>query len=123
MNPGRTVFAQLLQHLPRYDPRLRRLNASMVDKATGIRADQTVILTGIRSRNAYPESLRRISYVEPQTRKRLVFLTNIFTIPAKTVADVFKLRWQVELFFRWIKQHLRIKSFYGTSANAVKTQI
>jgi len=103
--------------------RFRRLTARKVDKTTGIRADQTIALTGIRSKDAYPESLRRVSYVEPETRKRLVFLTNIFTIPAKTVADIFKLRWQVELFFRWIKQHLRIKSFYGTSANAVKTQI
>ena len=66
---------------------------------------------------------RRVSYVAPETKKRLVFLTNIFTIPAQTVADIFKLRWQIELFFKWIKQHLRIKSFYGTSANAVKIQI
>jgi hypothetical protein len=103
--------------------RCRRLNSRAVNKTTGIRADQTIILTGTRSREAYPEALRRVSYVEPETKKRLVFLTNIFTIPAKTVADIFKLRWQIELFFRWIKQHLRIKSFYGTSANAVKTQI
>lgn len=103
--------------------RFRRLSSRMVDKATGVHADQTIALMGVRSRDAYPESLRRVSYVEPETRKRLVFLTNVFTIPAKTVADIFKLRWQVELFFRWIKQHLRIKSFYGTSANAVKTQI
>jgi len=103
--------------------RFRRLTAHKVDKTTGVRADQTIALTGVRSKGAYPESLRRVSYVEPETRKRFVFLTNIFTIPAKTVADIFKLRWQVELFFRWIKQHLRIKSFYGTSANAVKTQI
>jgi hypothetical protein len=103
--------------------RFRRLNARRVDKTTGVRADQTIALTGIRSKDAYPESLRRVSYVDPEIRKRLVFLTNIFTTPAKTVADIFKLRWQVELFFRWIKQHLRIKSFYGTSANAVKTQV
>ena len=81
------------------------------------------MLTTTRSREAYPEALRRVSYVEPDTKKRLVFLTNIFTIPAQTVADIFKLRWQIELFFRWIKQHLRIKSFFGTSANAVKTQV
>jgi len=103
--------------------RFTRLNARRVDKTIGVRADQTIALTGIRSKDAYPESLRRVSYVDPETRKRLVFLTNIFTTPAKTVADIFKLRWQVELFFRWIKQHLRIKSFYGTSANAVKTQV
>jgi hypothetical protein len=94
-----------------------------VDKTTGVRADQTIMLKGYHSRNAYPESLRRVSYVDPETRKRLVFLTNIFTIPAKTVADIFKQRWQIELFFKWIKQHLRIKTFYGTSFNAVKTQI
>ncbi len=103
--------------------RFRRLHSCKVDKTTGIRADQTVALTGKRSREAYPESLRRISYIEPETKKRLVFLTNIFTIPAKTVADIFKLRWHIELFFRWIKQHLKIKTFYGTSANAVKTQV
>jgi hypothetical protein len=103
--------------------RCRRINSCKVDKTTGIRADQTVVLTGSRSREAYPESLRRISYMEPETKKRLVFLTNIFTIPANTVADIFKLRWHIELFFRWIKQHLRIKTFYGTSTNAVKTQI
>lgn len=103
--------------------RCRRINSSKVDKTTGLRADQTIILTGKRSREAYPESLRRISYIEPKTKKRLVFLTNIFAIPAKTVADIFKLRWQIELFFRWIKQHLRIKTFYGVSANAVKTQV
>ena len=88
-----------------------------------VRADQTIVLTGPRSREAYPEALRRVSYVEPETKKRLVFLTNIFSILAQTVADIFKLRWQIELFFRWIKQHLRIKSFYGTSANAVKIQV
>jgi hypothetical protein len=81
------------------------------------------MLTTARSREAYPEALRRVSYVEPETKKRLVFLTNIFSIPAQTVADIFKLRWQIELFFKWIKQHLRIKSFFGTSANAVKIQI
>jgi hypothetical protein len=102
--------------------RCRRINSRKVDKTTGIRTDQTIVLSGNRLREAYPESLRRISYIEPETKKRLVFLTNIFTIPAKTVADIFKLRWQIELFFRWIKQHLRIKTFYGTSANATKTQ-
>ena len=103
--------------------RFRRLTSRKVDKNTGMRSDQTIALTGTRSRDAYPESLRRVSYVEPETKKRLVFLTNIFTIPAQTVADIFKLRWQIELFFKWIKQHLRIKTFYGTSANAAKTQI
>jgi hypothetical protein len=101
----------------------QRLMSRKVDKATGLRADQTIILTGNKSREAYPEALRRISYVDMETQRRLVFLTNIFTIPAKTVADIFKQRWQIELFFKWIKQHLRIKTFYGTSPNAVKTQI
>jgi hypothetical protein len=101
--------------------RCRRLSSRPVKKP--VRADQTIILTGTRAREDDPEALRRVSYVEPETKKRLVFLTNIFTIPAQTVADIFKLRWQIELFFRWIKQHLRIKSFYGTSATAVKTQI
>ena len=70
-----------------------------------------------------PESLRRISYVDQDTRKKYVFLTNNFTLPAKTIADIYKQRWKIELFFKWLKQHLRIKSFYGTSDNAVKTQI
>jgi hypothetical protein len=100
----------------------RHLNARKVDTTTRIRADQTIALTGTRSRDAYPESLRGVYHVEPETKKHLAFLINIFTIPAKTVADIFKLRRQIELFFRWIKQHLRIKSFYGTSANAVKSQ-
>ena len=101
--------------------RCRRLRSRPVKKP--VRADQTVVLTTTRSREAYPEALRRVSYVEPETKKRLVFLTNIFSIPAPTVAAIFKLRWQIELFFKWIKQHLRIKSFFGTSANAVKIQI
>ncbi|MGA3242009.1 MAG: transposase, partial [Bryobacteraceae bacterium] len=94
-----------------------------VDKTTGVRSDHTVILTAIDSANAYPEVLRRISYLDVETRKRLKFLTNNFTLPALTIAQIYKCRWQVELFFKWIKQHLRIKAFYGTSVNAVKTQI
>ena len=101
----------------------QRLVSRATDKTAGVRADQTIILNGAKSREAYPEALRRVSYVDPDTRKHLVFLTNLFTIPAPSVADVFKQRWQIELFFRWIKQHLRIKTFYGTSPNAVKTQI
>jgi IS4 transposase len=100
-----------------------RLISRKVDKATGLRADQTIILKGYKSRESYPEALRRVSYVDTETKKHLVFLTNIFTIPAKIVADIFKQRWQIELFFKWIKQHLRIKTFYGTSPNAVKAQI
>ena len=94
-----------------------------VDKTTGIRCDQTIVLTGPRTATLYPLPLRRIRYTDPGTGKRLVFLTNDVTLPALTIAQLYKSRWQVELFFKWIKQHLRIKAFYGTSANAVKTQV
>ena len=103
--------------------RYRRLNSQKVDKTLGLRSDQCIVLTTKKSRAAYPEALRRVSYVDLETKKRFVYLTNIFTVSAITVADIYKQRWQVELFFRWIKQHLRIKTFYGTSPNAVKTQI
>jgi len=103
--------------------RFTRLNSQKVDKTLGLRADQRIVLKSKKSRDAYPDVLRRVSYVDLNTNKRFVFLTNIFTVPAKTVADIYKQRWQVELFFRWIKQHLRIKTFYGTSPNAVKIQI
>src|SRR5437867_9048030 len=102
---------------------LQRRYSHPVDKATGVRSDHTVILTAIDSAKAYPDALRRISYLDVETRKRFKFLTNNFTLPALTIAQTYKARWQVELFFKWIKQHLRIKSFYGTSQNAVKTQI
>ena len=102
---------------------LQRRYSHPVDKSTGVRSDHTVILTAIDSVKAYPDALRRISYLDVETRKRFKFLTNNFTLPALTVALIYKARWQVELFFKWIKQHLRIKSFYGTSENAVKTQI
>jgi hypothetical protein len=102
---------------------LQRRYSHSEDKTTGVRSDHTVILTAIDSATAYPDALRRISYLDVETRKRFKFLTNNFTLPALTVALIYKARWQVELFFKWIKQHLRIKSFYGTSENAVKTQI
>ena len=102
---------------------LQRRYSHPVDPATGVRSDQTVILTSINSASAYPEALRKVSFVEAETGKRLVFLTNNFSLPAATVAAIYKQRWQVELFFKWIKQHLRIKAFYGTSENAGKTQI
>src|SRR5271169_2124998 len=102
---------------------LKRRYSHPVDKTTGVRSDHTVILTAIDSAKAYPEQLRRVSYLDVKTRKRFKFLTNNFTLPALTIALIYKSRWQVELFFKWIKQHLRIKSFYGTSENAVKTQI
>jgi hypothetical protein len=94
-----------------------------VDKTTGVRGDQTVTLTGVTTARDYPQPLRRIRYQDANTGKTFNFLTNNFAIPAKTVADLYRCRWQVELFFKWIKQHLRIKSFFGTSENAVKTQI
>ena len=103
--------------------RLQRRYSRPVDKATGIRSDQTVILTTLESAKAYPDALRRIGYRDPITEKRLTFLTNNFVLPALTIAEIYRCRWQVELFFKWIKQHLRIKAFFGTSANAVKTQI
>jgi hypothetical protein len=102
---------------------LRRRYSRTVDKTTGVRSDQTVILTAIASAKVYPDALRRIGYVDAETNKRLTFLTNNFSLPALTIALIYKCRWQVELFFKWIKQHLRIKAFFGTSENAVKTQI
>ncbi len=102
---------------------LQRRYSYPVDKSTGVRSDQTVILLSYESASVYPDALRRVSYYDAQTNKRLKFLTNNFTLPALTIAQIYKQRWQVELFFKWIKQHLRIKAFYGTSENAVKTQI
>jgi hypothetical protein len=102
---------------------LDRRYSRAVDKATGLRSDQTVMLTGFYSAKAYPAPLRRIVYFDAETDKRLRFLTNNFVLPALVIAQIYKCRWQVELFFKWIKQHLRIKAFYGTSQNAVKTQI
>src|SRR2546421_11105017 len=102
---------------------LQRRYSHPVDKLTGLKSDHTVILTAIDSAKAYPDALRRISYLDVETRKRFKFLTNNFTLPALTIAQIYKCRWQVELFFKWIKQHLRIKAFFGTSENAVKTQI
>ena len=94
-----------------------------VDKSTGLRSDQTIVLHGPRTSQDYPDVLRRISYVDLETAKRFVFLTNHFVLPALTIPQLYKCRWQVELFFKWIKQHLQIKAFFGTSENAVKTQI
>jgi Domain of unknown function (DUF4372)/Transposase DDE domain len=102
---------------------LQRRYSHAVDRGTGVRSDQTVILASYDSASVYPDPLRKVSYVDTETGKRFVFLTNNFMLPALTVAQIYKQRWQVELFFKWIKQHLRIKAFYGTSENAVKTQI
>ena len=103
--------------------KFRRLYSHPVDKLTGLKCDQTIILTGINTAKQYPMKLRRVKYVDFETNKKFIFLTNNFTLPALTVVCLYKQRWQVELFFKWIKQHLRIKAFYGTSENAVKTQI
>ena len=102
---------------------LERRYSHPVDKTTGVRSDHTVILTAIDSAKVYPDTMRRVSYLDVETKRRFKFLTNNFTLPAATIAAIYKSRWQVELFFKWIKQHLRIKAFYGTSENAVKTQI
>jgi len=101
----------------------KRLYSHPVDKSTGVQADQTITVAGFYTLKGYPEKLRRIRYCDADTKKRLVFLTNNFTLPALVIAHLYKCRWQVELFFKWIKQHLRIKAFYGTTENAVKTQI
>jgi hypothetical protein len=100
-----------------------RRSSHPVDPTPGIRCDQTSVLTGPKTATLYPLPLRRIRYTDPETGKRLVFLTNDFALPAVTIARLYTARWQVELFFKWIKQHLRIKAFYGTSTNAVKTQV
>ena len=103
--------------------RYRRRYSRPVDRSAGLRCDQTIVLTGVDTATGYPQPLRRIKYRDEQTGKTFNFLTNNFAIPAQTVADLYSYRWQVELFFKWIKQHLRIKRFFGTSENAVKTQI
>ena len=103
--------------------RWKRLYSHPVDRTTGVICDQTIKLTGKISARNYPAHLRRVAFRDPETGKKLDFLTNDFTLPALTVANLYRLRWRVELFFKWIKQHLKIKAFYGTSANAVKTQI
>lgn len=103
--------------------KLRRLYSMPVDKSSGLRCDQIVVPTGFYSKKAYPEKLRYVKFFDPENQQRIRLLTNQFTLPAITIADLYRCRWQVEIFFRWIKEHLRIKSFYGTSENAVKTQI
>ncbi len=107
----------------RKNSRFRRRYSQPVDKTSGLRFDQTVVLSGFCSRRDYPDPLRRIGYTDPDTGLRLDFLTNNIAVPALIIARLYHSRWQVELFFKWIKQHLRIKAFYGTSENAVKTQV
>ena len=107
----------------KHNTRFRRIYSRPIDKSTGLRCDQTVAFTGFYSKKDYPEKLRRIKFFDAGKEKTLNFLTNNFTLPALTIAELYRYRWQIELFFKWIKQHLRIKAFYGTSMNAVKTQI
>jgi hypothetical protein len=107
----------------RANTQFRRLYSHPVDKNTGLLCDQIIVLDGDYTGTTYPDKLRRIKYRDPGTGKTLVFLTNNFVLPAVTIAQLYRSRWQVELFFKWIKQHLRIKAFYGTSENAVRTQI
>lgn len=132
MDRGYLDFARLYQiHLiPAYfviraksNLQFRRVRSLPVDKSTGVQCDQIIMLTGPKSGKDYPEQLRRVRYFDSEIEKRLVFLTNNFAVDSRTVADIYRCRWQVELFFKWIKGHLRIKSFFGTSQNAVKTQI
>jgi len=103
--------------------KFRRLYSRTIDKDLGLRCDQTILLSGIKTSKQYPDKLRRVGYFDHTSQRRFSFLTNNFIVPALVVAELYRCRWQVELFFKWIKQHLRIKSFYGTSENAVKTQI
>jgi IS4 transposase len=102
---------------------LRRIYSSKVDKGTGVRCDQTVVPTGFYSKKDFPGKLRRIKYYDSEKGRSFVFLTNQFLLPANTIAELYRYRWRVEIFFKWIKQHLRIKKFFGTSENAVKSQI
>jgi len=103
--------------------KFRRITSQKVDKSTGVLCDQVIVLTGVKTSILYPEKLRRIKFFDAENNKTLVFLTNNFLLSALTIAELYHCRWQIELFFRWIKQHLRIKAFYGNSENAVKTQI
>ncbi len=103
--------------------KFRRLYSYPIDKTTGLRSDQTIVLTGVNTTGYYREKLRRVRYFDAEKKKYLIFLTNNFALPALTITQLYKCRWQVEIFFKWIKQHLRIKAFFGTSENAVKTQI
>ena len=101
----------------------RRLYSHEIDKSTGLRCDQTIVLTGLQTKKQYPDKLRRVKFFDDQKERSFSFLSNNFVLPALVISELHKCRWQVELFFKWIKQHLRIKAFYGTSQNAVKTQI
>jgi hypothetical protein len=130
MDRGFLDFARLYRQAgaffvirPKSNTAFQRVYSQPVDKATGLRCDQTVRLTGVTSTHDYPQYLRYVVFYDEENDKRLGFFTNNFELPALTIAQLYKSRWQVELFFKWIKQHLRIKAFYGNSENAVKTQI
>jgi len=120
------VFTQILSFFvtrAKKNTKFRRIYSHPVDRADGLKCDQTIMLVTPKSLAGYPENLRRVKYFDTEKKKQFVFLTNNFVLPALTIAKLYKCRWQIELFFKWIKQHLRIKAFYGTSENAVKTQI
>ena len=120
------VFTQLLAFFvtrTKKNTKVRRVYSHPVDRADGLKCDQTIMLVTPKSLAGYPEKLRRVKYFDAEREKQLVFLTNNFVLPALTITKLYKCRWQIELFFKWIRQHLRIKAFYGTSVNAVKTQI
>ncbi len=142
MNSGRTIFFQIMDCGYLDYARLYKLHQSAayfvtrannaryhrryyqkIDKTSGLKSDQIITLHGYYAKKDYHERLRRIAYYDEKQNKNLVFLTNNFTLPALTITEIYRKRWQIELFFKWIKQHLRIKVFYGTSENAVKTQI
>lgn len=108
---------------PKTTLRLKRIKSQPIDKNTGVRSDWIVVTNGITTTSKYPDRLRRIHYYDKETKKKLIFITNDFLLPAHIIAGLYKARWQIELFFKWIKQHLHIKSFFGTSENAVKTQV
>jgi IS4 transposase len=107
----------------RKDTAFRRRYSPKVDRSTGLVCDQTIVLTGAPTRKDYPAALRRVRCIDPETNKKMALFTNNFELPPLTIAQLYKSRWRIELFFKWIKQHLRIKAFYGRSENAVKTQI
>lgn len=118
-----TLAAAFFVVRARENMRYRRRYSRPVDKSTGLRSDQTIVLTGQDSAHDYPAPARRVQFFDVERRRRLAFLTNNFAVPALTIAELYRSRWAVELFFKWVKQHLRIRRFYGTSENAVKTQI
>jgi len=118
-----TQYAAFFVILAKSNLQFRRLYSRSIDKSTGLKCDQTIVLSGTNSIKGHPEKLRRIKYFDKENDLSLTFLTNNFALPSMTIAQLYKSRWKIELFFKWIKQHLRIKSFYGTTINAVKTQI